>query len=86
MWHTDAGWAAWVAMSFGMVVFWGLLIWGVVYLGRGGLWERREVRALPEDVLRDRLARGELNVSEYRERLEALHPERNADPASVHGR
>lgn len=73
MWHTDTGWGWWVSMWFGMVAFWGLLIWGVVYLARSGSLERRAAPARPEDVLGERLARGEIDVPEYRRRLEALH-------------
>ena len=28
-WHDDAGWAGWSLMLFSMLVFWGLLGWGI---------------------------------------------------------
>lgn len=72
MWHTDTGWAAWTAMAIGMVVFWGLLIWAIASFMQGGTLFRRTAPPTPEEILAERLARGEVDPSEYRERLEAL--------------
>ena len=61
-------------MTVSMVLFWGLVIYGVIvfvrYLGR----QDRSVTVRPtaEQVLRERFARGEIDDREYRERLEAL--------------
>ena len=63
-WHDDAGWAGWSLMLFSMLVFWGLLgwgIWAVLRLGtRTGTAERS-----PEQVLRHRFAVGELDADAY---------------------
>lgn len=64
----DWNWAAWVAMTASMVLFWGLVAWVVVtVVRRPGDTHRR-----PEDVLADRFAHGEIDDDEYRRRREAL--------------
>ncbi|MFJ7115595.1 SHOCT domain-containing protein [Streptomyces albogriseolus] len=79
--HDVSGWG-WFAMSAGMILFWALIITVVVLLLRA-LNSPHEhthtpVAPTPEDILRERLARGEINEEEYRRRLNALH----ADPAA----
>ncbi len=67
------GWSAWFVMATTMVVFWGLLIWLIV--PRFGGTERSSMGnppLLPEDVLAQRFAAGEVDEQEYRTRLEAL--------------
>jgi putative membrane protein len=63
------GW--WVVMGLMMIVFWGLVIGGVVwlirYLPRG---RHGEPTAL--QLLERRLALGEISVEEYEERRKAL--------------
>jgi len=60
------GW--WIIMVIGMVVFWGLIIAGLVLLVRY-IAAQTPPRALspgtPVDVLNRRLAAGEINVEEY---------------------
>ncbi|MFJ5833714.1 SHOCT domain-containing protein [Streptomyces sp. NPDC093089] len=69
------GWG-WFAMSAGMVLFWGLLITAVVLvfraLDRAAGPPARRASAVPEQILGERLARGEIDEAEYRRRLEAL--------------
>lgn len=73
----DVGWGWWLLMSLGMVVFWGLVIYGVLLLARGGgsavrgSGEPPEPTESPQQVLKRRLAAGEIGVDEY-ERLRAL--------------
>jgi len=62
-------------MALVMVVFWGAVIWGIVYLVRGRHEPRR--RAQPDDtsaidVLEERFARGEIDNEEFRKRRDAL--------------
>jgi putative membrane protein len=66
------GWGWWLLMSIGMVAFWGVVIYGVVWLLRGGSPQRpeRTPPARPREILERRLARGEISVEEY-ERLTA---------------
>jgi putative membrane protein len=66
------GWGWWLVMSIGMVAFWGVVIYGVVWLLRGGSPQRPEQPppARPQEILERRLAQGEISVEEY-ERLTA---------------
>jgi putative membrane protein len=72
-----SGWG-WAFMGLSMLLFWGLLIAGIVVLVRylGGTGQDRPVgpphRPTPEEVLADRFARGEIDEPEYRQRLETL--------------
>lgn len=62
----DAGW--WIAMVLMMIVFWGLLILGAVWLiGSLAGGDRAIHRRDPVEVLDHRLARGEISADEYRE-------------------
>ncbi|MFD5256331.1 SHOCT domain-containing protein [Streptomyces bobili] len=77
--HDVSGWG-WFAMSAGMILFWALIITVVVLLIRAlnSPHEHTHVHAPatptpPEDILRERLARGEIDEEEYRRRLNALH-------------
>lgn len=72
MWHmNDVGWAWWLLMSVGMVAFWGLVIYGVVSLARSANSADRASAAppgpteSPQQVLKRRLASGEISVDEY---------------------
>jgi putative membrane protein len=78
-WYNGGAWPwwGWINVIF-MIVFWALVVWGVVTLvrhlmaagpdesGRGGR------RPSPEDLLRERFARGEIDADEYRMRLALL--------------
>ncbi|MEV5912944.1 SHOCT domain-containing protein [Streptomyces chartreusis] len=74
--HDVSGWG-WFAMSAGMILFWALIITLAVLVFRA-LNQPHEHTHLPaapapEDILRERLARGEIEEEEYRRRLAALH-------------
>jgi putative membrane protein len=78
MWGMQAwSWWGWLAMSLGMVAFWGLIVWAVVALfrGWGGTWPRTE-RPDPEQILAERFAAGQIDEEEYRRRLETLRATR----------
>jgi putative membrane protein len=76
MWWYGNGMGGWgyALMMVGNVLFWGLIIFGVVavvrYLARGD----RAVgpRLTPEQLLAERFARGEIDEEEYRQRLTIL--------------
>ena len=70
-WHGSLSFWGWLGMTATMLVFWGLLIWGVATLVRGGGSGGRG-RHGPEDVLAERFATGEISEDEYRQRLEVL--------------
>ncbi len=64
-------------MAIGMVLFWGLVITGVVllvrYLARGGHRPALSGPAdSPEQLLAQRYARGEIDEDEYQRRLATL--------------
>lgn len=71
MHNGDVGWGWMVAMMLGMVVFWGAIILGVVWLIRGGLSHAPSSQT-PDEVLAHRLADGSISVEEYEQRREAL--------------
>jgi putative membrane protein len=76
MWH-DYGGADWGPMIFGMVIFWFLMIGlgiAVIWFLVGGrpAGTTRDARRSARDLLDERLARGELDVEEYRARCRAL--------------
>ena len=68
----------WIPMMIMMVAFWGGLIWlGVTLLKRNNaspMYATGASQATPtaEGILSDRLARGEIEPDEYRQRLAAL--------------
>jgi len=69
--HMDGGW--WVVMAVGMVLFWALVIVGLVWVvreltGRGGLRLRQD----PLELLDRRLAEGAISPEDYRERRAIL--------------
>jgi putative membrane protein len=62
-------WAFWQAgvMWGGMIVFWGLLIWGIYALiSNSTRWSgRKEDGADARRILDERLARGDIDAEEY---------------------
>ena len=85
IWYDHAwSWWGWLAMTAGMVVFWGLVISGVVVLVRytvPGQGSTAPAAPSPEQVLAERFARGEIDEAEYRQRLDTLRTSRSP---SVH--
>lgn len=71
------GWGAWLTMGFALVVFWGLVITGIVLLVRS-LGHREEVPHQPAGptaalrILEDRFARGDIDADEYSRRRQLL--------------
>jgi putative membrane protein len=71
------GWN-WAFMSVSMVIFWGLLIIGIMllvrYFGASGPARAGSPtsRATAEELLAERFARGEIDEQEYRQRLDVL--------------
>ena len=72
----------WLPMVIMMVVFIGGLVWlGVVLIRRGGHmfhpgWPHfpTATRQTPSEILAERPARGEIDIDDYRQRLDALRP------------
>lgn len=71
--NSMSGWG-YALMAVGTVLFWGLLVLGVValirYLGRRD--RPTDTRPAAEHVLAERFARGDIDESEYRQRLDVL--------------
>lgn len=61
-----------IVMMIGMVLFWGLLILGIVWLIRSAPWGTHHGPGTPLEVLDRRFASGEINAEEYRERRSVL--------------
>jgi putative membrane protein len=61
----NGGWHPWMLalMLVGMLLFWALVIWGAVFLFRGsGSGSRDSGQADPEQILKERLGRGEIST------------------------
>jgi putative membrane protein len=75
MYYADhmGGWG-WLAMSLSAVVFWVLVITAIVLLVRY-LRTASSIQPpkTPEQTLAERFARGEIDETEYRDRLAALN-------------
>jgi putative membrane protein len=73
------GWGGWVAMGLAFVVFWGLVMGGIVLLVRS-VGHSHEVGDEPLGsttalrILDDRFARGEIDADEYSRRRQLLRP------------
>ncbi|MEV1143243.1 SHOCT domain-containing protein [Micromonospora sp. NPDC049799] len=76
-WNDDhmGGWG-YATMIVGMLLFWGLLIAGIVFLVRYAVSRRHGGAegsvASPERILAERFARGEIDKSEYENRLAVI--------------
>lgn len=76
-WDSDSGygmgWAGWVLMALAMIVFWGLVIVGLLALFRPRRSDRGELRGSnAQQLLDERYARGEIDDDEYHSRRIAL--------------
>jgi putative membrane protein len=71
----DAGWGWWLLISVGMVAFWGLIVVAVVWFIRRQPTELGEAppRETPDEIVRRRLAEGEISMDEYERLREVLH-------------
>lgn len=72
------GWGWWLLMSLGTVAFWALVVYWVVFMARAAGRDRSDgspPQESPEDILKRRLAAGEISIDEYERLHEALHPQ-----------
>jgi putative membrane protein len=71
--HGDVGWGWMIGMMFVMVLFWGAIIFGAIWLIRAAVGGRpQERKESPLDVLERRFAEGAISVEDYRARREVL--------------
>ncbi len=74
----DMGWWGYAGMGIGMVLFWALIIVGIVALIRfsSGATNTPSTAApvtlSPEQVLANRFAHGEIDEAEYQQRIAVL--------------
>jgi putative membrane protein len=69
------GWGWWVLMTFAMIAFWAVLIYGLLWLvrsGRSGDERRSAAPEPPKEIVKRRLAQGEISLDEYESLVEAL--------------
>jgi putative membrane protein len=71
--HGDFGAGWWIPMAVMMALFWGAVIFGILWFVRGGFdgW-RAGRRETPLDVLERRFAEGAISVEDYHERRDVL--------------
>ncbi len=75
MWNNGWSVGGWVMMLL-VIVFWSLVIAGVVWLLRSSSRQQRPPapgESVAQQVLDERFAHGELTEQEYRERRDLLH-------------
>lgn len=71
----NGGYGWWILMTIMMVVFWGGLIWfAVMLLRRPPHTSQNVTRKTALEILDKRLARGEIELDEYRQRRQVLEP------------
>ena len=86
-WNGGPGVVGWLVMMVLMVAFWGGLAWVIVNLfrhnstahhvaGPGHAVTSASPGKGPEDILHDRLARGDIDIEEYHARVDALREKR----------
>lgn len=74
----DIGWGWEFLMAIGMIAFWALVIYGIVWIVRGGAntavptAPTTPSTEMPLEILDRRLASGQITVDEYHELREAL--------------
>ena len=73
MW--DGGWGAggWVLMSVLMLIFWPVVIGGIVWLARGTRGPSGPPADRARKILDERFASGEIAEDDYRHRRDALN-------------
>jgi putative membrane protein len=74
-WADNSGWSLWwmLPMMLFMVVLVGAVIWALIAVaGPRTTSTAASARRTAEDILNERFARGEIDASEYRERIDAI--------------
>jgi putative membrane protein len=73
--HEGVGWGGWILMTVAMVAFWALVVFAIVTFSRSTQGSGGPPAAAgrdPVQILDDRLARGEIDETEYHARIKAL--------------
>lgn len=74
------GWGGWVLMVVAMILFWGIVVVGVIALFRQSRTDGPTAQRGPREVLDERFARGEIDAEEYRARKAILGSGRENRP------
>jgi putative membrane protein len=87
-WYGDGGWAFWqvALMWVGMIVFWAVLIWGVYAVLTRPTHRPDQPRDEADNarrILDKRLARGEIDVDEYRRLRDVMASASDDRPAGT---
>jgi putative membrane protein len=72
----DIGTGWMIVMMLGMVLFWGVVIFGIVWLLREAIRRDRPTGGDPLGTLDHRLADGQISVEEYEQRRRVLTGQR----------
>jgi len=71
--HGDVGGWWMIVMMPLMLLFWAGIVFGIVWIARGGLDGRREDRReTPSEILERRFAEGAISAEDYNERREVI--------------
>ncbi len=70
--HGDVGWGWMILMMVLMVLFWGAVICGIVWLIRGSFGRPARRSESPTEILERRFAEGAMSDEDYRARREVL--------------
>lgn len=86
MYWNDAAWWAWLPMTLGMLLVWGIIGWIVVRALVTPAGGERPTPQSARDILDGRLARGEIGEVEYRELRRVIEAEhRDAEAERIGG-
>ncbi len=79
----DMGWWGYAGMGIGMVLFWALIVVGIIALvrfssgtantGSSSVPPTMPQPLSPEQILANRFAHGEIDETEYQQRIAVLH-------------
>lgn len=91
-WNNGMGWGGWFGMGILMIVFWGLVIWGIIalvrYVNAPGPKASSQTgihgaTTSSDEILATRFAQGEIDAEEYNSRLAILRSPQGTG-ASIH--
>lgn len=78
-WNDNMSGGGWIVMMLAMIIFWGLVVVGIVAMFRTSRRDQDSPRPATErtslQVLDERFAHGEIDVEEYLSRRDALRGE-----------
>ena len=76
-WNGQWNWGAWLGMTMMMLAFWGAVAWAIVAALRAS---GSPSQPAAQQILDERLARGELTIEEFESLHQALRARRTPEP------